>query len=55
MSEIMTYTKKMFDPLHPKTELIDIEDIAHALSLLCRADGHFPIFYSRSASIASTA
>ena len=46
MSEIMTYSKKMFDPLHPKTELIDIEDIAHALSLLCRANGHFPTFYS---------
>ena len=46
MSEIMTYTKKMFDPLHPKTEQIDIEDIAHALSMLCRANGHFKSFYS---------
>ncbi len=46
MSEIMTYTKKMFDPLHPKAELIDIEDIAHALSMLCRANGHFKSFYS---------
>ena len=44
MSEIMTYTKKMFDPLHPKTELIDIEDIAHALSMLCRANGYFKSF-----------
>ena len=25
MSEIMTYTKKMFDPLHPNIELIDID------------------------------
>ena len=33
MSEIMTYTKKMFDPLQPNVELIDIEDIAHALSM----------------------
>ena len=46
MSEIMTYTKKMFDPLRPNTDLIDITDIAHALSLLCRANGHFPTFYS---------
>ena len=46
VSEIMTYTKKMFDPLHPNVELIDIEDIAHALSMLCRANGHFKSFYS---------
>lgn len=46
MSEIMTYTKKMFDPLRPIVELIDIEDIAHALSMLCRANGHFKSFYS---------
>lgn len=46
MSEIMTYTKKMFDPLRPDAELIDIEDIAHALSMLCRANGHFKSFYS---------
>ena len=46
MSEIMTYTKKMFDPLYPKAELIEIEDIAHALSMLCRANGHFRSFYS---------
>ena len=46
MSEIMTFTKKMFDPLNPDPQLIDIEDIAHALSLLCRANGHFPTFYS---------
>jgi hypothetical protein len=46
MSEIMTYTKKMFDPLRPKTELVDIQDIAHALSMLCRANGHFRSFYS---------
>lgn len=46
MSEIMTCSKKMFDPLAPKVELIDIEDIAHALSMLCRANGHFPTFYS---------
>lgn len=42
----MTYSKKMFDPLHPKAELVDIADIAHALSMLCRANGHFKTFYS---------
>ena len=44
MSEIMTYTKKMFDPLRPKPELVDITDIAHSLSMLCRANGHFRSF-----------
>ncbi len=46
MSRIMTYTKKMFDPLNADPQDIDIVDIAHALSLLCRANGHFPHFYS---------
>ena len=46
MSEIMTHSKKMFDPLHPRAELIDIEDIGHALAMLCRANGHFQSFYS---------
>lgn len=46
MGEIMTYTKKMVDPLHPNAEQIDIVDIAHALSMLCRANGHFKRFYS---------
>lgn len=46
MSEIMTHSHKMFDPLHPDVTLIDIQDIAHALSMLCRANGHFKSFYS---------
>ena len=46
MSEIMTHSKKMFDPLHPMAELVDIEDIAHSLAMLCRANGHFKSFYS---------
>ena len=46
MSRIMTNSHKMFDPLAPETELIDIADIAHALSMLCRANGHFKSFYS---------
>lgn len=46
MSYILTYKKKEFYPLEPRVEDIDIEDIAHALSLLCRANGHFKHFYS---------
>ena len=44
--EIMTRSKKMFDPLRPDGSLIDIADIAHSLSMLCRANGHFKTFYS---------
>lgn len=46
MSEIMTRSHIMFDPLQPNPELIRIEDIAHSLSMLCRANGHFKSFYS---------
>lgn len=43
---ITTYMKKQFLPLNPKCEDVCIEDIAHALSLMTRANGHFPRFYS---------
>ncbi|KJS86269.1 MAG: hypothetical protein JM58_07155 [Peptococcaceae bacterium BICA1-8] len=43
---ILTYTKKRFFPLEPVKEDIEIKDIAHALSLMTRANGHFPHFYS---------
>ena len=46
MSEILTHTRVMIDPVHPDPALIEIRDIAHALSMLCRANGHFPTFYS---------
>lgn len=46
MSAILTVTGKHFDPIDPIDKLIDIFDIAHALSLLCRANGHFTRFYS---------
>ena len=35
MSFITTYTKKYFDPLNVDESLLDIKDIAHALSLIC--------------------
>lgn len=46
MNYITTYNKIHFTPLSPNPDDILIEDIAHALSLLCRANGHFPTFHS---------
>lgn len=43
---IMTRTGKHFRPFHPKIEDIEIEDIAHALSHICRFNGHTSKFYS---------
>lgn len=34
------------DPLHIKEDDIYLEDIAHALSLICRGNGHIKYFYS---------
>ena len=42
---IITYCKKKFYPLEPVIEDIMIEDIAHSLSMLCRANGHYDSFY----------
>lgn len=46
MSKITTYTGKSFDPVNPDVSKLDINDIAHALSLICRANGHSRYFYS---------
>lgn len=46
MSCIRTYTGIMFGPLNPDPDLINLGDISHALSLLCRVNGHFRNFYS---------
>ena len=46
MSYITTVTGKHFDPTDPEERLIDVFDIAHALSQICRANGHFSRFYS---------
>lgn len=43
---IQTYTGKAFYPLAPRVEDIDIEDIAHSLSMQCRFTGHTKDFYS---------
>lgn len=41
-----TFTGKNFDPLAGKPSEIDIRDIAHSLSMLCRFNGHTSRFYS---------
>ena len=46
MDWIQTWTGKAFRPLQPDPGSIDIRDIAHALSLLCRFNGHCHQFYS---------
>lgn len=43
---ITTYSGVHFYPLAPEMSGIKIEDIAHSLSLLCRANGHYKDFYS---------
>ncbi len=46
MSYITTISGKHFDPIEPEEALIDIKDIAHSLSLVCRGNGHVKHFYS---------
>lgn len=41
-----TFTGLSFDPLAPDPALITLEDIAHALSLICRGGGHLRYHYS---------
>jgi hypothetical protein len=43
---IQTFTGRKFWPLDPRPEEIDIQDIAHALSMTCRFNGHTSRFYS---------
>ena len=46
MSIIQTHTGKFLDLLNPTPDMIDMEDIAHALAHLCRFTGHTQRFYS---------
>ncbi|MCD8054765.1 MAG: phosphohydrolase [Lachnospiraceae bacterium] len=46
MSYITTVTGKHFDPIEVESEKIDLQDIFHALSLICRANGHVKYFFS---------
>jgi len=43
---IQTYTGKKFYFLNPTPDMIDVEDIAHALSMQVRFGGHINKFYS---------
>jgi hypothetical protein len=43
---IATFTGRKFWPCDPQPEDICIEDVAHALSMLCRYTGHVREFYS---------
>ena len=46
MKHIVTFMGEEFTPLDPDIDQIHIEDIAHSLSLLCRANGHIDYFFS---------
>ena len=46
MSAFLTYTGKIIDLFTVTEEQIDAKDIAHSLSLVCRANGHYRYFYS---------
>lgn len=43
---ILTYTGRKFWPLAPDPAAVSLEDIAHALSNVCRFTGHVSRFYS---------
>lgn len=43
---IQLYSGRAFYFLNPTVDMIDIDDIAHTLSLLCRFGGHCKEFYS---------
>ena len=43
---MQTYTGRQFYPMDPHPNDVDRLDIAHALSLLCRYNGHIQRFYS---------
>ena len=45
-SWIQTFTGQRFNPINPDPVTINIEDIAHALSNICRFTGHSSVFYS---------
>jgi hypothetical protein len=43
---VQTFSGKAIHPMDPQPEEIDIEDIAHALGMMCRFNGHCRYFYS---------
>ena len=49
MENIITFSHVEFNPLEPEPDGIKVVDIAHALSQICRAGGHYSEFYSVAA------
>jgi len=49
-----TFSGKHFWPLDPKPEDINLQDIIHALSNICRFNGHTNRFYSVAEHMLST-
>ena len=45
MNWLQTFTGKLVDIENPTPEMVDIQDIAHALSMTCRFGGHCRDFY----------
>lgn len=45
-NEIQTNSGKMIDVKHMTPDDVDLNDIAHALSMICRYNGHCSKFYS---------
>ena len=43
---ITTYTGRHFEPANPDPQFICVEDIAHALPMICRGNGHVKTFWS---------
>jgi 5'-deoxynucleotidase YfbR-like HD superfamily hydrolase len=43
---LQTFTGKIFEPMNPQPEQVDILDIAHGLSHICRFSGQCSEFYS---------
>ena len=43
---MQTFSGRKFWPIDPRADEVHIEDIAHALSLMCRFNGHCTKFYS---------
>lgn len=43
---IRTVKGNPFNLLRPEPHMVDLEEIAHALSMQCRYNGHVPSFYS---------
>ena len=46
MPTITTYRGIRMNPVEPRAEDINIQDIAHALSMVCRGGGHVKSFFS---------